>query len=329
MDGTSAITETALWVGFLALTALLLGADMVTSRRLHHATMRLAALHVAAWVAVAAAVGCAVWWLLGGTAASEYSVAYALELSLSVDNVFVFAVVFRAMAVSESAQRRALLWGVLGAFAMRAVCILAGITVLKQYAWTEYVFGAILAVTAVRMVVAPEREPEIASHWSVRLFRRILPLSDAYDGDRFLTRTSLGWRATPLVLVVCVVEVTDLIFAVDSIPAVLGVTGDAFIAFSSNVMAVLGLRALYFVVAGFLSSAASLKYGLALVLFLIGAKFVAEPLSSHFMAEGESLHVPPWLMLGTVAAILLANLAIALAISRRRARASDGASLQD
>lgn len=304
------IAETPLagWAAFLGLTIILLVLDMFTSRRLHHATARMAALHVMGWVGVAASVCGVVWWYLGGRAASEFATAYLLEFSLSVDNVFVFAVVFTSMAVDERAQRRALLWGVIGAFLMRAVCILGGLSLLQSFAWMQYAFGAILALTALRLLKAPDHEPDVAAHWSVRLFRRVLPLSESYDGDRFVTKTAAGWRATPLLLVVCVIELTDLLFAVDSIPAVLGVTQDPFIAFSSNVMAVLGLRALYFLVSGFLSSVKSLKYGLALILLFIGAKFVAAPLG---------FHVPPAWMLGSIGAILGLNIALALAFRGR------------
>ncbi|MDA0802799.1 MAG: TerC/Alx family metal homeostasis membrane protein [Planctomycetota bacterium] len=310
MSDTTVIAETPawLWAGFVGLTLALLVADMLTSRRLHHASIRLAALHVAGWVSIAAGVCLMVWDLLGPGAAAEFAIAYALELSLSVDNVFVFAVTFAVFAVDERAQRRALLWGVLGAVLMRAGCILGGVALLEAYQWTMYLFGGVLALTAVRMIAAPASEPNVASHWAVRFFRKILPLTDHYDGDRFLTRTPAGWRATPLLLVVCVVELTDLLFAIDSIPAVLGVTRDPFIAFSSNVMAVLGLRALYFLVAGFLKSAQSLKYGLALVLFLIGCKFVAEPLGWH---------VPPAIVLSTIALVLGANLGLVFLLRRR------------
>lgn len=310
MDAAPVISQTVLWVGFLCLTALLIGADMLTSRRLQRASLRLAALHVGGWVAVATAACAAVWFLLGTAAAGEFATAYLLELSLSVDNVFVFAVAFTAFAVDERCQRRALLWGVLGAFVMRGACILGGVAILQRYEWMMYVFGAVLAATSVRMLASPDKEPEIATHWTVRFCRRLLPMSDRYDGDRFFTKTALGWRATPLLLVVCVIELTDLLFAVDSIPAVLGITRDPFIAFSSNVMAVLGLRALYFLVAGFLRSVESLKYGLALVLLLIGAKFIAEPLG---------LHVPATWTLSGIAAILVGNVLIAVAVRRRGA----------
>ncbi|MDA1008133.1 MAG: TerC/Alx family metal homeostasis membrane protein [Planctomycetota bacterium] len=298
-----------LWIGFLAVAALLIAIDMISSRRLHEVSIRMAALHLAGWIAAATGIGIATYFLMTPLAAAQYATAYLVEIALSVDNVFVFAVIFAAFKTTASAQRRALLWGVVGAIVLRALCILGGIALLNEFDWLKFLFGAILVLTAIKLLVQSAEPAHVADNGMVRFFKRVIPLSDDYDGDKFFTRLAGSSKrvATPLLLVVLVIEFSDLVFAIDSIPAVIGITNEPLIAFSSNIMAILGLRALYFVVAGVLHSFESLKYGLSLVLLLIGIKLFVEPMG---------FHVEPMWMLAGIGSILGANALIALLPAR-------------
>jgi tellurite resistance protein TerC len=229
----------------------------------------------------------------GGAASEQYFAAYLLEKSLSVDNVFVFTVLFHVLAVPAAHQRRVLFFGVVGALALRAGFIAAGATVLEDLSWMFYVFGAVVVVAGVRMARSDggaESGPTLA----IRLARRFLPMTSEPVGDRFLVRQRGRWVATPLLIALVAIEVTDIVFAVDSIPAVFGVTRDVFIVFTSNAFAILGLRSLYFVFAGATDRFPYLKYGLAGVLVFVGAKMLVQPV----------LHVPAAASLAVIAAAL-------------------------
>lgn len=265
-----------LWITFTAVITFLLALDLATlSRRSRALSTRGALAWSAALVALALLFGLLLLARKGPTAAFEYYAGYLIELTLSVDNLFVFILLFHYFGVPPAFQGKVLKWGILGAIVMRGIMIAAGALLLQRFSWIIWVFGGVLLVTGVRMFrghaedVHPERNP------LVRMVRRFVPLTKRYDRrGRFFLRSPGGWVATPLLLVVLVVEWTDLVFAVDSIPAIFAVTRDPFIVYTSNIFAILGLRALYFVLGHALDTFRYLKPGVALVLIFVGLKMV-------------------------------------------------------
>ena len=286
----------AVWIGFTVAIAILLVLDLgVLNRKSHVLSPREAARWSGTLITLAMLFCGFLWASEGATHGLEFLTGYLIELSLSVDNLFVFIMLFQYFAVPAELQPKVLKWGILGAIIMRAIMIFLGALMLERFAWIIYLFGGVLIVTGIKMFQAkgeeridPERNPV------VRLARRIFPFSAAYDGQRFFTRTHRGWYATPLLLVLIVVEWTDLVFAIDSIPAVFAITNDAFIVYSSNIFAVLGLRALYFLLAHMLDRFSYLKAGVALILVFVGLKMV---LSGW-------LHIPILLSLAVIVGML-------------------------
>jgi len=255
----------------------------------------------AMWIALAAAFAGLVFFWQGRQVALEFVTGYVLELSLSVDNLFLFLVIFRYFSVPEQHQRSVLFWGILGALLMRGIFILAGVGLIQRFHWTPYVLGALLIYSGIRLGLSGEHQIDPATNPAVKALRRVLPVTDDYQGDRFFVR---GWKgnpglyATPLLVVLAVIETTDLFFAVDSIPAVLAVTLNAFIVYTSNVFAILGLRSMYFAVAGLMKVFRFLHTGLALVLVLVGLK----------MITADRFPVPTQVTLGIVAAVLTVSI---------------------
>lgn len=283
------------WLGFLVFLASALLVDLlVTRRRPAEMTTREAGAWSALWVALGLGFSGFVGWHSGGTAAAEYVAAYLIELSLSVDNLFVFALLFSYFDVPDRYRRGVLFWGIFGAILTRLAFIMVGAALLQAFHPTLYVFGGFLLFTSWKMLradgtkIAPERNPVL------RLVRSILPITDSYRGAAFVVREGKRWIATPLLVVLVLVETTDIVFAVDSVPAVFAVTRDRFIAFSSNALAVLGLRALYFLVMGAMRRLRYLDRGLAVVLGFVGIK----------MLISDLYDIPIWISLGTVIAIL-------------------------
>lgn len=265
----------AVWLGFTGLVVGLLALDLgVLNRRAHALTMREAGTWSASIVALALLFGGFLWWREGGQSALEYYTGYLIELSLSVDNLFVFILIFQYFAVPGELQPRVLKYGILGAIVMRAIMIALGALLLERFNWIIYVFGAILVLTGIRMYRGNEEQIEPEKNPVIRLVRRIFPVTPSYEGQSFLVRTPTGWLATPLLLVVVFVEWSDLVFAIDSIPAIFAVTRDPFIVYSSNVFAILGLRALYFVLAGAMDKFVHLKAGIAAILVFVGVKML-------------------------------------------------------
>jgi len=236
----------------------------------------------ALWIGLAAAFAGLLFFWQGRQIALEFVTGYVLELSLSVDNLFIFLVIFRYFSVPEQHQHRVLFWGILGALAMRAFFIVAGVGLIQRFHWVLYVFGVLLIYSGIRLGLSGEHQVNPASNPVVKLLRRMLPMTDDYQGGHFLVH---GWKgnpglyATPLLLVLAVIETTDLLFAVDSIPAVLAVTLNAFIVYTANVFAILGLRSMYFAVSGLMKAFRFLHTGLALVLVLVGLKMIV---ADHF-----------------------------------------------
>jgi tellurite resistance protein TerC len=254
----------------------------------------------AMWIALAAAFAGVVFFWQGRQVALEFVTGYILELSLSVDNLFLFLVIFRYFSVPEQHQRGVLFWGVLGALLMRSFFILAGVGLIQRFHWILYALGALLIYSGIRLGFTGEHQIDPATNPAVKVLRRWMPVTDDYQGGRFFVR---GWKgnpglyATPLLVVLAVIETTDVLFAVDSIPAVLAVTLNAFIVYTSNVFAILGLRSMYFAVSGLMKVFRFLHYGLALVLILVGLKMIT---SDYFP-------VPTLVTLGVVGGVLIVS----------------------
>lgn len=265
------------WIALVGGVAVFITLDLlVMHRRPQAISTRAAMAMIAWWVSVAAVVGGAIWWGLGSKPAMDYASAYLVEQSLSVDNVFVFAVIFQRFGVPAVLQPRVLFWGILGAILMRGACIAGGIALLSLFSGMLYIFGAILLWTAWKMLRSHGANEEFdpgKTAW-IRLLMRVIPMSRSYASGKFFERVDGKLLATPLLLVLLVTEGSDVLFAVDSIPAALAITQDPFIVFSSNLLAILGLRAMYFAVAGILRSIPSLHIGLTALIGGIGIKMI-------------------------------------------------------
>jgi len=263
------------WILFNAFVLLMLALDLgVFHRKAHAVKVREALIWSAVWIVLALAYNVFVYHWRGPQAALEFFTGYLIEKSLSVDNIFVFVLVFSFFQVPAEYQHRVLFWGILGALVMRGLFIAAGAALLASFAWIVYVFGAFLIFTGLRMAVQKEHHVNVKRNPLVRLVRRVMPVTDGYRGGRFFTLESGRRAATPLFLVLLAVEFTDLIFAVDSIPAIFAVTRDPFIVYTSNVFAILGLRSLYFALAGIVHKFHYLKLGLGIVLVFVGVKML-------------------------------------------------------
>ena len=302
----------AVWLGFTGLVAALLIIDLaVLNRRSHVLSFKEAVSWSLGLVTFAHLFGLFILWREGAGPALEYYTGYLIELSLSVDNLFVFILIFSYFGVSAEAQPKVLKWGILGAIVMRLIMIALGALLLDRFEWIIYVFGGILIVTGIRMMTQDETEIEPEKNPVVRLARRILPFSNYYDGTKFFTRHRSGAvLATPLFLVLLVVEWSDLVFAIDSIPAIFAITRDPFLVYSSNIFAILGLRALFFVLAGMMDKFVYLKPGVAIILIFVGLKMV----SSHW------IHLPTPASLGVIVFILTAAVLLSLRRSAQEAR---------
>lgn len=298
------------WGGFAAFILLMLSLDLgVFSRHAHTVTYREAIIWSAVWITLALAFAGGVFWLLGNQKGLEFLTGYVIELSLSVDNLFVFLLIFSYFQVPAKFQHRVLFWGVLGALVMRITMIFVGATLINAFQWVIYLFGAFLVFTGLRMFRGNDEKIDPEKNVVVRLVTRFVPIIRRYENEKFFTRDVDGRLAgTLLLLVLIIVEVTDLVFAVDSIPAIFAVTRDTFIVYTSNVFAILGLRSLYFLLAGVVEKFHYLKTGLAIVLTFIGAKMIAE----HWLAEVMNKEALIGLSLGVVAVVLLSSVAASL-----------------
>lgn len=301
-----------LWVVFgIAVTAMLALDLGVFHRRAHVVGFREALGWSAAWFTIAFLFMWVVYFWRGSEDALAFLAGYLVEWSLSADNIFVFLMIFSYFRVPAEYQHQVLFWGILGAIVMRAIMITAGVVLIHRIEWIVYVFGAFLVMTGIRMAtqrmeeIHPERNPVL------KLVRRLFPVTKRYQGSRFMVRRMGRLAVTPLFVVLTVVESTDLVFAIDSVPAVLAISTDLFIVITSNIFAILGLRSLYFVVAGMMSLFRYLKYGLSLILVFVGFKMIAS----------QFLHIPVALALGAVATILLASIAASLLLPKREAPA--------
>ena len=267
------------WILFNLFVVAMLTLDLgVLNRRSHRISFREALAWSGVWIALAGAFAVLEFFWHGRTQALQFVTGYVIELSLSVDNLFVFLVIFRYFKVPDQHQHKVLFWGILGALLMRGVFIVAGVSLIHRFSWITYVFGALLVYSGLKLLRQGETEIHPEKNPVLRLFRRAFPVTKEYVGGQFFTRKN-GLYATPLFVVLLVVETSDVLFAVDSIPAVLAITLNAFIVYTSNVFAILGLRSMYFVLAGMMDLFHYLHYGLSVVLIFIGIKM----LGSHYL----------------------------------------------
>ena len=291
----------ALWVGFTALVLGLLALDLgVFHRDAHEVTFREALGWSVVWVTLALAFNGWLAWQHGAERGLEFLTGYLIEKALAVDNIFVILLVFATFAVPRMYQHRVLFWGILGALVMRAAFIFAGAALLERFHWIMYVFGAFLVVTGLKLLVQSESELHPERNPIFRLFTRLVPSVPEYHGSRFTARLNGRLHATPLLLVLVCIEATDLVFAVDSIPAIFAVTTDPFIVYTSNIFAILGLRSMFFLLAGVMDRFHYLKIGLALVLTFVGVKMLL--LDVYQIPIGLSLGVIGAILAGAIAA---------------------------
>lgn len=261
------------WIGFVAFVILMLVIDLgVFHRKSHEVKIKEALIWSAVWISLALVFDYGVYLFMGKEKALEFLTGYVIEKSLSIDNLFVFIMLFKFLHVEPKYQHKVLFWGILGALIMRAVFIFAGVALINQFHWIIYIFGAFLVFTGIKMLINKDENIRPDKNPLVIFFKKIFPVTENFHGDKFFVKINAKTFATPLFIVLLVVEFTDLIFAVDSIPAILAISNDTFIIFTSNVFAILGLRALYFALAGITKYFYYLKYGLSAVLVFVGTK---------------------------------------------------------
>ena len=293
----------ALWAGFIAFVLAMLALDLgVFHRKSHAVSLKEAAVWSGVWISLAAVFNGLIYWMFGPTLGLEFTTGYLIEKALSVDNIFVILVLFTYFRVPSEYQHRVLFWGILGALVMRAIFVFAGAALLSKFHWMIYVFGALLVVTGFKMLRSGDEQVDPDKNPLIRLVRRVLPLTPEFHGEKFFVRDGVKWVGTPLFLCLVAVEFTDLIFAVDSIPAIFAVTLDPFIVFTSNIFAILGLRSLFFLLAGVMDRFVYLKIGLAMVLLFVGTKMVIM----------DWYKIPVALSLGIVGLILTTSIVASL-----------------
>lgn len=296
MEIVSTAATVAMWVAFWAVVIIALFIDLAVLNKHHgHVSLKEAGVMVCAWVSLAVLFGGVIWLFMGPHHALEFFTGYVLEYSLSVDNMFVFILIFSYFAIPHDLQPKVLLWGILGAVAMRFIFIFTGIQLISAFSWMIYVFGALLIFTAVKMLLQKEdEEADPGNSFVLKVFKHIMPIKTDYHGESFFVKENAKWFATPLFAALLVIEMSDVIFAADSIPAVLGITHDTFLVYSSNIFAIIGLRSLYFLLSGMAGKFPYLKYGISVILLFVGGKM----LLSHYV------HIPILLSLGVIVGIL-------------------------
>jgi len=299
-----------LWIGFNVFVLAMLALDLgIFHRKAHAISIKEASIWSFVWIALAMIFNAGIYFFSGPEPALQFFTGYLIEKSLSVDNIFVFVLLFTSFSVPEAYQHRVLFWGVLGALVLRGMMIALGVVLLETFHWIIYLFGAFLLFIGIRMCLHTEAEVHPERNPLLKLVRRIVPVTRDYEGDRFMVRRAGHIWATPLLLVLLVIEITDLIFALDSIPAIFAVTQDPFLVYTSNVFAILGLRSLYFVFANVIGKFHYLKLGLAVVLSFVGAKLILTGI----------YHISTALSLAVIAAILAAAIVASVVRARRLA----------
>ena len=290
------------------ITAMLLIDLLVVNKEAHEIHTKEAAIESAVWISCGLAFSLVIWWWFGGAATGEYVSGYLIEKSLSVDNVFVWALIMGYFKVPQKYQHRVLFWGIFGALVMRAIFIFAGVALIDKFDWILYVFGAFLLYTAAKLVFTENDHIDPGESKFLKLVNRFVNTSPELDGQRLFTRLNGKRVATPLFSVLLLVEATDVIFAVDSVPAVLAVSHEQFLVFASNAFAILGLRALYFLLADMHGRFAFLQQGLAIILAFVGVKMLIH----------GWYHIPTWLSLVVIAIVLIASIGFSLQVERAK-----------
>jgi tellurite resistance protein TerC len=294
-----------LWIGFIAFVLLMLAVDLgVFNRKDHVVGFREALTWSGVWVTLALVFSALVWLNFGAQRGIEFLTGYLIEKSLSIDNIFVFVVIFAALGIPAIYQHRVLYWGIVSALVLRAVMVVGGAAVLARFHWLIYVFGAFLIVTGVKLYLQRGKTENPEDGWVMRLARRVIPATSRLDGNHFITKENGRRFATPLLMALILVEVTDVVFAVDSIPAIFAVTLDPFIVFTSNIFAILGLRSMFFLLAGLVDKFRYLKVGLAAVLVFVGIK----------MSIVEVYKMPPLVSLVVILGILTTSVVASILI---------------
>lgn len=304
MATQNAPIESGLWLtaGFLLFIAVMLTLDLgVFNRKAHSPRPREAFAWTCVWVGLAFGFGFLLYWWYGAPSATEYFTGYIIEWSLSVDNLFVFIMIFKYFSVDPQNKHRVLFWGILTAMILRGIMILGGVALIRQFHWVIYIFGVFLIYTGGHIVWHKKDDLDPEHTLVVRLARRFLPVTREYHGSRFIVKDGARWLVTPLMLVLLAVEATDVVFALDSIPAIFAITQDPFIIFTSNIFAILGLRSLFFLIAGMMDRFRYLKFGLAFVLGFVGVKM---------LVSGTSWAVPTPIALGVIVAVLAGSVAL-------------------
>ncbi|HSV41778.1 MAG TPA: TerC family protein [Methanomassiliicoccales archaeon] len=295
------IDQTWLWVGFFIFIIVMLALDLgVFNRKVHEIKTKEAVIMWLFWVGLAVIFNVLVWIWYGDQKALEFTTGYVMEEALSVDNMFVFILIFSYFCVPKEVQHKVLFWGILGALLFRGLFIMAGITLVQEFSWVIYIFGAFLIFTAVRMITKSEKDKvNLNDNLMVRLFRKVFPVAEDYHDHKFFIRRNGVLMATPLFVALLVVESTDIVFALDSVPAILAITTDPFIVYTSNAFAILGLRALYFVLASVITLFCYLKYGLAAILAFVGTKMII---------AGFGIHIEVFLSLMVIVGVLAVSM---------------------
>jgi tellurite resistance protein TerC len=299
------------WGAFALLVLIMLGLDLgVFHRKAHEVSLRESALFSAIWICLALLFNALIYLWFGRVRALEFATGYLMEKALALDNIFVFVVIFGALRVPARYQHRVLFWGVFGALALRALFISAGGAFLQRFHWAMYVFGAILIFTGIRLLFQREDSLAPTENPLIKLFRRFMPLTDEFEDDKFTVLRAGRRFGTPLLVALIAVEITDVLFAVDSIPAIFGITTDPFIVFTSNIFAILGLRSLYVLLAGVIEKFTYLKVGLSIVLLFIGAKMLLD----------DVVHVPILASLAAIVGIVAGSIVLSLLRAPKSAR---------
>jgi len=311
------IASLPMWVAFIGFVIGMLALDLFVlgGKDAHKVSVKEAAIWSLIWVSLALLFNAGLWWYLKGNIESniadrkalEFLTGYLLEKSLSIDNIFIFLLIFSSFQIPAKYQRRVLIYGVLGAIVLRAIMIIAGAWVIREFSWVLYIFGVFLVITGVRMLFMTEQEPNINKHPVLKFARRNLRIIEGDHGEKFLVIKNGLRYFTPLFLVLILIEVTDLVFAMDSIPAIFAITTDPFIVFTSNIFAIMGLRALYFLLADVADRFHLLKYGLAMVLSFIGIKMLIAPW----------YHIPVQVSLSIVAMLIATSIVSSLIVTRK------------
>jgi len=300
------------WIAFHVGVFLALIIDLAQfKRRDRELSMRAAAQRSVLWVILSLGFNLLVWQMKGPDAALDFFTGYVIEYSLSVDNIFVFVLIFTHFKVAGKAQHRVLVWGILGALVMRGVMIWLGVALVSSFHWILYIFGAFLIITAFRMFFGKTSETDFGDTWWMKSIQRMIPVTRDFYGEHFKAYIDGRWVLTPLALVLIVIDLMDLVFAVDSIPAVFAITQDQFIVYTSNICAILGLRSLYFLLAKLMNRFIYLKTGLAIVLAFVGLKMVA----------ADFVRVPNWLSLLVIVSILGITISISMWVTKQAAEA--------